>query len=85
MVTRRLTVVVDTNVWVSGLYFRGTPYRVLVAWSDHRFDIALTSETLAELAAVLREKNSRFAGDPADVEDWLDYIGMYARSCRRPV
>jgi len=79
MTGERLMVVVDTNVWVSGLYFRGKPYRVLLAWRDHRFDIALTPETLAELAAVLREKNAQFGGDPAHVEEWLEYIRTYAR------
>jgi len=74
-----ITVVIDTSVWVSGVFFRGKPYRVLAAWRDERFDVVYTPETVAEIEAKLGEKNAQFGGDPADVEGWLEYINTYAR------
>ena len=37
-----MRVVVDTNVLVSGIFFRGLPGRVLEAWSEGRFELVLT-------------------------------------------
>ena len=74
-----ITVVIDTSVWVSGVFFRGKPYRVLAAWRDERFAVVYTPETVAEIEAKLGEKNAQFGGDPADVEGWLEYINTYAR------
>ena len=74
-----ITVVINTSVWVSGVFFRGKPYEVLAAWRDRLFDVVYTPETLAEIEAKLGEKNAQFGGDPADVEGWLEYIKTYAR------
>lgn len=74
-----ITVVIDTSVWVSGVFFRGKPCRILAAWRDERFAVVYTPETLAEIEAKLIEKNAQFGGDPADVEGWLEYIKTYAR------
>lgn len=74
-----ITVVINTSVWISGVFFRGKPHDVLTAWRDAQFDVVYTPETLAETEAKLREKNAQFGGYPADVEDWLEYIKTYAR------
>lgn len=74
-----ITVVIDTSVWVSSVFFRGKPCRILAAWRDERFAVVYTPETLAEIETKLIEKNAQFGGDPADVEGWLEYIKTYAR------
>ena len=75
-----LTVVIDTNVWISGIFFRrGIPASILRAWRDSRFEIVATSETLAELEQKLREKATRFGADLAFVEEWIAYIKTFAR------
>ena len=51
-----LAVVLDTNVWISGIFFRrGVPARILAAWRDHHFKIVVTPDTLAELETQLRQ------------------------------
>ncbi|MBP6876219.1 MAG: putative toxin-antitoxin system toxin component, PIN family [Candidatus Eisenbacteria bacterium] len=43
-----MRVVLDTNVFVSGVFFRGAPYRILSAWRDGRlvpvFSVAIVEE-----------------------------------------
>ena len=52
-----LVAVLDTNVWVSGIFFRrGIPATILRAWRDRRFEIVVTAETLGELERELQEK-----------------------------
>ncbi len=75
-----LAVVIDTNVWISGVFFRrGIPASILRAWRDSRFEIVATAETLAELELKLREKASKFGADPALAEEWIAYVKTFAR------
>jgi len=47
-------VVLDTNVLLSGLMSpEGTPRRIVAAWCDGRFDVALSLDQLAEIGRVL--------------------------------
>jgi putative PIN family toxin of toxin-antitoxin system len=48
--------VLDTNVLVSGLLWRGAPYRCLLAAQAGLFDLAISQEIMDELARVLTEK-----------------------------
>lgn len=43
-----MKVVVDTNVFVSGVFFRGIPNQILRAWADRRVSIVFSPEILAE-------------------------------------
>jgi len=47
-------VVLDTNVLLSGLMFpEGTPGRIVAAWGEARFEVALSLDQLAEISRVL--------------------------------
>ena len=49
-----MKVVLDTNVLVSGLMSPvGTPGRIVTAWVEGRFEVALSLNQLAEIARVL--------------------------------
>lgn len=45
--------VVDTNVFVSGVFWKGTPLKVLEAWIDGKFKLIATSQILVEYERVL--------------------------------
>lgn len=53
-------VVIDTNVFVSGIFFSGPPYRILKAWQDDRIRIAVTEEILEEYRRVIEELSVKF-------------------------
>jgi putative PIN family toxin of toxin-antitoxin system len=55
-------VVLDTNVFVSGVFFGGTPGRVLEAWRDGRVEVILSREIIEEYVRVGEELASRFPG-----------------------
>ena len=49
-----MKVVLDTNVLLSGLMFPdGTPGRIVEAWAEARFEVALSLDQLAEIGRVL--------------------------------
>lgn len=78
-VTSPFKAIIDTNVWISGIFFRrGLPARLLRAWRDDLYRIVVTREILAELAAQLQRKSAQFAAPPELADEWLRYIRTYA-------
>ena len=43
-----MKVVIDTNVFISGVFFSGAPYLVLRAWRDDKIVVVLSLEIMAE-------------------------------------
>jgi putative PIN family toxin of toxin-antitoxin system len=55
-------VVLDTNEFVSGVFFRGPPHRILQAWRDGRLRLVVSPEILDEYQQVAEELASRYQG-----------------------
>ncbi len=47
-----LRVVMDTNVFVSGVFFSGPPYQILEAWQAGEFELIVSGEILDEYRRV---------------------------------
>lgn len=47
-----LKVVMDTNVFVSGVFFSGPPYQILKAWQSGKFELVASQEILDEYLRV---------------------------------
>lgn len=47
-----MKVVVDTNVFVSGVFFGGPPGDVLAAWRDERIELVVSPEIFEEYVRV---------------------------------
>jgi putative PIN family toxin of toxin-antitoxin system len=45
-------VVLDTNVFVSGVFFNGPPFEILQAWRDGKIQLELSFEILEEYRQV---------------------------------
>jgi putative PIN family toxin of toxin-antitoxin system len=53
-------IVLDTNVFISGIFFCGPPYRILEAWRAGKVQLALSIEILEEyrrVAQILAEEH----------------------------
>lgn len=54
-----MRIILDTNVLVSGIFFGGPPFQILNAWRDHRLQLVISTDILAEyqrVAAILGQK-----------------------------
>lgn len=79
MSTPSLRVVLDTNVWISGVFFsRGVPARVLTAWQDGRYQLIISHTILGELSIQLQKKTVKFGTSPSLAGKWINYIEAYA-------
>jgi len=55
-----MRIVLDTNVFVSGIFFSGAPHRILRAWRDERVQIVYSAAILLEYERVLGELSQQF-------------------------
>jgi putative PIN family toxin of toxin-antitoxin system len=53
-------IILDTNVFISGIFFSGPPYQILDAWRDGKVDIVLSEEIFAEYQRVAKELSRQF-------------------------
>ena len=47
-----MKVILDTNVFISGVYFGGYPYRILEAWNNNRFILIVSRDILDEYGRI---------------------------------
>ena len=45
--------VLDTNIFVSGIFWEGASENVLYAWADNKFKLVISSEIIAEIVKIL--------------------------------
>jgi uncharacterized protein len=55
-----MKIVLDTNVFISGIFFSGPPAQILKAWGDRKIQIILSKEILDEYRRVAYELSSKF-------------------------
>jgi putative PIN family toxin of toxin-antitoxin system len=64
--------VLDTNVFVSGVFFSGPPFQILQAWRDGKIQMVISPEILDEyrrVGAILTEEHPAI-----DLKPMLEYV-----------
>ena len=51
--------ILDTNVVISGIFWKGTPFEILKAWQEQRFRLAISLPILDEYGRVLEEMTKK--------------------------
>lgn len=57
-----MRVILDTNVFVSGVFFSGPPFRILEAWRDRKLQLIASQEILEEYQRVGETLAEQFPG-----------------------
>jgi putative PIN family toxin of toxin-antitoxin system len=65
-------IILDTNVFVSGVFFNGPPYQILEVWRDGKLDIIVSPEILDEYVRVGEILAEDHPG--IDLKPMLDYV-----------
>lgn len=71
-----MKVVLDTNVYISGIFFTGPPYQVLEAWRDARIQIVVSPGILDEYQRVGETLASQFPN--IDLQPILELLTLNA-------
>lgn len=61
-----MKIVLDTNVLMSGIFFRGNPHRIVHAWRTGRLRLVVSAEILEEYAAVAKRLGAEFGVGEAE-------------------
>ena len=69
-----MKVVLDTNVFISGVFFTGPPHRILDAWRRGRVQIVVTPEILTEYRDTGTELTAHFP--EVELEPWLELLAV---------
>ena len=67
-----MRVILDTNVFVSGVFFLGPPYRILAAWRDGKLQLVASQEILEEYQRVGERLGAQFPG--VNLQPILDLV-----------
>lgn len=71
-----MRIVLDTNVFISGVFFSGPPHTILKAWRDDAIQLVVSPEIFQEYQRVAEELAGQFPG--IDISDILDLLLMKA-------
>jgi putative PIN family toxin of toxin-antitoxin system len=75
-------VIVDTNVFVSGIFFSGPPHTILDAWRQGKLTLVVSPAILDEYRRVAHELAGQFLGvDPGPP---LELLAIHARLVNAP-
>ena len=65
-----MRIVLDTNVFISGVFFSGPPYEILNAWRQGEVQVVVSQEILQEYERVSEELRTQFP--EVDIRRWVD-------------
>lgn len=77
-----MNVVIDTNVFISGVFFSGAPYEILNAWRNARIQPVLSPEIIDEYQATASMLAEHFPA--VDISPWLELILTTALLVKAP-
>ena len=77
-----MKIILDTNVFVSGVFFTGPPARILEAWRDGRVSVAVSAGILEEYRRVGVGLADRYDG--VDLEPLLTLLAINAEIVEAP-
>lgn len=71
-----MRVILDTNVFVSGIFFAGPAYRILEAWREGKFQLVLSHKILEEFQRVGNLLAEEFPG--VSLQPILELVALNA-------
>lgn len=77
-----MRIILDTNVFVSGVFFGGLPGRILEAWRDGRVQLVVSAEILDEYQRVGQILAAKHPG--VDLEPLLGLLAVHAEVVEAP-
>lgn len=70
-----MRVILDTNVFISGIFFSGPPSQILKAWANKYFQLVLSQPILDEYQRVSEELSFKFPSD--DISQIIDLVTIH--------
>jgi putative PIN family toxin of toxin-antitoxin system len=85
LISSRPQVVIDTNVWISGVVFGGAPKRVLELFIDGSIVVVISEEILSELRRKINQKFPLFVPQLPLLEASIREKALFVKLGSQPV
>ena len=77
-----MKIIIDTNVFVSGVFFSGPPFEILDAWRRKKVTLIISPDILGEYQRIGDALGERFPG--VDLEPWIELLILKAKLVEAP-
>ena len=77
-----MKVVLDTNVFISGIFFSGPPFLILKAWQEDKIQFVLSKDILEEYQRVAGELSRQFPD--VDIDKIIELITIHSELIEVP-
>ena len=77
-----MRLVVDTNVFISGIFFSGPPYEILNAWRHRKVELVISPDILDEYRRVAEKLSKQYPG--VDLGSVLELLAIKAQIVEAP-
>ena len=67
-----MKVVLDTNIFISGIFWRGSSNKVILNWREGRFTLVTSLKVVSEIIKVLKDFKIKLSDDM--IKEWVDLI-----------
>ena len=64
--------VLDTNIFISGIFWKGSSNKVILNWREGKFTLVTSLEAVSELIKVLKDFKIKLSDDM--IKEWVDLI-----------
>jgi putative PIN family toxin of toxin-antitoxin system len=69
-------IICDTNVLVSGIFFKGPPYKILEYWRDGKCELIVSEEIFKEYTLVCERLHAKYHN--IKIKEIIDFIAINA-------
>ena len=67
-----MKVVLDTNIFISGIFWEGSSNKVILNWKEGKFTLVTSLESVSEIIKVLKDFKIKLSDEM--IKEWIDLI-----------
>ena len=67
-----MKVVLDTNIFISGIFWKGSSNKVITNWKEGKFTLVTSLEAVSEIIKVLKDFKIKLSDEM--IKEWVDLI-----------
>jgi putative PIN family toxin of toxin-antitoxin system len=72
-----IRIVLDTNVFMSGIFWSGPPERILDAWQARGVDLVVSAEIIDEYLRISKALSKKYPG--VDISPFIDMVAIHGK------
>jgi|SRR3989338_1717558 len=67
-----MKVVLDTNIFISGIFWRGSSNKIITKWKEEKFTLVTSLEVVSEIIKILKDFKIKLPDET--IKEWVDLI-----------